>query len=157
LPTIIGFAENQLSKSVLSFTTPTTVLRRFLLQSPVRTFIILTMVKSPGFGSNIRHLFVILTFGLTTHACWCSSHLILTWWPIMQKVRSRACAVELLIKLLFLFLFPHGTFHYRLCIIFSLWGRFPNIQTVLIPFYLLGFSTFAHAIYRISFDFFSWS
>nr|YP_010526676.1 hypothetical protein OOD12_mgp23 [Pleurocordyceps sinensis]UXR11744.1 hypothetical protein [Pleurocordyceps sinensis] len=67
LSTIIDFAENQLSWSVLSFTIPTTILRRFLLQSPVRTFIILIMVKSPGFGSNFRHYFVILTFGLTTH------------------------------------------------------------------------------------------
>ena len=60
------FLLYQLSQSVLSFTTPTTVLRRFLLQSPVRTFIILTMVKSPCFGSNFKHFFVILTFGLTT-------------------------------------------------------------------------------------------
>ena len=32
LPTIIGFAENQLSRSVLSFTILTTVLRIFLPQ-----------------------------------------------------------------------------------------------------------------------------
>jgi len=51
---------------VLSFTTPTTVHRRLLQQSPVRTFIFLTVVKSPCSGSNFRHYFVILTFGLTT-------------------------------------------------------------------------------------------
>ena len=121
LPTIIGFAENQLSQSVLSFTTPTTVLRRFLLQSPVRTFIILTMVKSPCFGSNFRHYFVILTFGLTTRELASNVNLVTHY----AKGTFYSLRLELLIKLLFLFLFPHGTFHYRLCIIFSLWGRFP--------------------------------
>ena len=116
LPTIIGFAENQLSQSVLSFTTPTTVLRRFLLQSPVRTFIILTMVKSPCFGSNFRHYFVILTFGLTTRELASNVNLVTHY----AKGTFYSLRLELLIKLLFLFLFPHGTFHYRLCIIFSL-------------------------------------
>jgi hypothetical protein len=37
-----------------------------MLQYSVRTFIILTMVKSPGFGSNFRHYSVILTLGLPT-------------------------------------------------------------------------------------------
>ena len=54
------------------------------------------------------------------------SHLMLTWWPIMQKVRSSFLLKhELLIKLLFQKTFPHGTWLCRLCIIFSLWGRFP--------------------------------
>jgi len=38
-----------------------------MLQYSVRTFIILIMVKSPGFGSNFRHYSVILTLGLPTH------------------------------------------------------------------------------------------
>ena len=49
----------------------------------------------------------------------------------MQKVRSYylfKILLELLIKLLFQIL-PHGTFHYRLYIIFSLRGRFPFILT----------------------------
>ena len=66
----------QLSKSVLSFTTPTTVLRRFLLQSPVRTFIILTVVKSPGFGSNFRHYCRYFNVWFNYAMC---SHLMLTW------------------------------------------------------------------------------
>ncbi len=56
LPTIIGFAENQLSWSVLSFTKLTIVLRISMQRYLVRTVYILTMVRSPGFGSNIRHL-----------------------------------------------------------------------------------------------------
>ena len=56
LPTIIGFAENQLSWSVLSFTILTIILRISMQRYTVRTFIILIMVKSPGFGSNFRHL-----------------------------------------------------------------------------------------------------
>jgi hypothetical protein len=49
----------------------------------------------------------------------------------MQKVHSYFLFknfFELLIKLLFQIL-PHGTFHYRLYIIFSLRGRFPFILT----------------------------
>jgi len=38
-----------------------------MLQYAVRTFIILIVVKSPGFGSNFRHFAVILTLGLTTY------------------------------------------------------------------------------------------
>jgi hypothetical protein len=54
---------------------------------------------------------------------------------------------ELLIKLLFSFIFPHGTIRYRLYIIFSLRGRFPYIQTdlhsiLLIRLHLLSFTLF---------------
>lgn len=118
LPTIIGFVENQLSQSVLSFTTPTIVLRRFLLQSPVQTFIILTMVKSLCFGSNFRHYFVILTFGLTTHILASKINLV------THYAKGTFFFFELLIKLLFWF-FLLSTFLYRSCTIFSLWGRFP--------------------------------
>ncbi len=119
LPTSIGFAENQLRRSVLSFTTPTTVLRRFMQQSPVRTFITLTVVKSPLFGSNIRHFYVIFYVRFNYAQC---SRLMLTWWPIMQKVRS---FYRTAYKTTIFILFPHGTFRYRLRVIFSLWGRFP--------------------------------
>ena len=66
-------------------------------------------------------------------------HLILTCWPIMQKVRS-CFKLELLIKLLFQY-FPHGTNNHRLyTIIFSLRGRFPqSIQTDYNPFYFKTF------------------
>lgn len=93
----------------------------------------------------------------------------------MQKVRSYYLfkfSLELLIKLLFQIL-PHGTFHYRLYIIFSLRGRFPFIQTNLNSFYffiygpfledqeivyfgsILGYSNFILTNFRISFDLFS--
>jgi len=54
---------------------------------------------------------------------------------------------ELLIKLLFSLIFPHGTIRYRLYIIFSLRGRFPYIQTdlhsiLLIWLHLLSFTLF---------------
>jgi hypothetical protein len=66
LPTIIGFAENQLSRSVLSFTILTIILRISLQRYTVRTFIILIIVRSPGFGSNIRCYLFFLIIGLTT-------------------------------------------------------------------------------------------
>lgn len=118
LPTIIGFAENQLSQSVLSFTTPTTVLRRFLRQSPVRTFIILTMVKSPCFGSNFRHYFVNLISGLTTRILASNVNLVTHYAKGMSFFFRTAYKTTILFFLL-------STFLYRLCIIFSLWGRFP--------------------------------
>jgi len=74
------------------------------------------MVKSPCFGSNFRHYFVILTFGLTTRELASNVNLVTHY----AKGTFYSLRLELLIKLLFLFLFPHGTFHYRLCIIFSL-------------------------------------
>jgi len=48
-------------------------------QYTVRTFIILIVVKSLGFGSNFRYYTVILTLGLSTHASYARLHLMLTW------------------------------------------------------------------------------
>jgi len=59
----------------------------------------------------------------------------------MQKVRSYYLFkffTRAAYKTTILLLFPHGTIHYRLYIIFSLRGRFPLIfQTDFSPFYLL--------------------
>jgi len=54
----------------------------------------------------------------------------------MQKVRSHYFLIllELLIKLL-IPIFPLGTLHYHLYVIFSLREKFPYIQTVFDPFY----------------------
>jgi len=150
LPTIIGFAENQLSKSVLSFTTPTTVLRMLLLQQPVRTFIILTMVKSPGFGSNFRHSGVILTSGLSTYFLASNVNLVTHY----AKGTFFSLRFELLIKLLFIFVpsWYSTTIAYILYLVFE---EGSPIQTVYQPFYFLDLSTFTHAICRISFDLYS--
>jgi len=149
-PTIIGFAENQLSKSVLSFTTPTTVLRMLLLQQPVRTFIILTMVKSPGFGSNFRHSGVILTSGLSTYFLASNVNLVTHY----AKGTFFSLRFELLIKLLFIFVpsWYSTTIAYILYLVFE---EGSPIQTVYQPFYFLDLSTFTHVICRISFDLYS--
>jgi len=78
-----------------------------------------------------------MIIGLSGHCC---SHLILTCWPIMQKVRSyyyliftRAAYKTTTSILSFTVLF-----HYRLYIIFSLRGRFPLYSNRFCPFYFLS-------------------
>jgi len=112
------------------------------------------MVRSPGFGSNILCFFIfswLVYLGYVKH----NSHMILTCWPIMQKVRfhiffifTQAAYRTTISRIVLL-----STFNYRLYIIFSLRGRFPFIQTVW-SVLILGFSTFIHTNHRISFDLF---
>jgi hypothetical protein len=69
-----------------------------------------------------------------------SLHLILTRWPIMQKVHFNIY-IQVAYKITISKSFSHDTLHYYLCIIFSLKGRYLFIKTSLIILFL-GLSVF---------------
>ena len=58
LPTYIGFAENQLYQSVLSFTNLPQFLGYLYNDNPFGLLKTLTMVRSLAFGSNFRYFFI---------------------------------------------------------------------------------------------------
>ncbi len=134
------------------FHLPTIIHRISLQRYTVRTFIILIIVKSLGFGSNNRYYLFFLTIGLSTHILASNVNLVTHY---AKGTFLLIYLLELLIKLLF-HMFPHGTFRCRLYIVFSLWGRFPiysnNFLFILL---FLGYSVFVHTNNRISFDLFS--
>ena len=101
----------------------TTILRRFLQQSPVQAFITLIVVRSLSFGSNIWYFIILYNWFI--YAKMLASNInLLTHYAKGTLLFIVYTLLELLIKLLFKS-FPSRYFFYCLRIIYSLRGRSP--------------------------------